>query len=279
MTYRSILVHLDDSPRCPARITLAAAIAKAQGAHLLGLAPTGLVDLPADLQPTSMDGVPTLAAARKRLQEAAEECVQRFNAQVAPLGLVSHEGRVHGDDTLSAVLQHARWCDLVVLGQHDPSHHTPLVPWDLPQQVFLQAGRPVLVVPYAGDFKTVGRKVVVSWKDTREAARALTDALPLLQQAQEVHVLGFASPAEATGATRALEALAPWLSRQGVQAQLHAEVTELDVGEALLSRAFDLGADLIVMGGYGHSRVTELVMGGVTRSLLAEMTVPLLVSH
>lgn len=278
MTYRSILVHLDESPRCPARVALAATWALAHGAHLLGLAPTGLVSLPPSARPVLAEGL-DIAAARQRIEQTAADLVTRFNQQVKPLGLVSYEGRVHDDDSLSAVLQHASASDLVVLGQHDPQHFTPLVSWDFPQQVFLQAGRPVLVVPYAGDFKTVGEQVVVAWYDSREAARALADALPVLRKARQVNVLSFSHPNQGSAAAEPLDAVGQWLDRHGVKASLRREVTELDVGNALLSRACDLGADLIVMGGYGHTRITELVVGGVTRSVLAQMTVPVLISH
>lgn len=275
MTYRSILVHLDESPRCAARVALAATLAQAHGSHLLGLAPSGLVSLPASLQPPQPVAA---AAAREQMLQRATDLVSRFNEQVAPLGLVSHEGRVHDDDSLSAVLQHSAAADLVVLGQNDPKHFTPLVSWDFPQQVFLHAGRPVLVVPYAGDFKTVGEQVVVAWHDSREAARALADALPILRRARQVSVLGFVHPRDGDKA-QPVEGVGAWLKRHGIEAHLRREVTELDVGNALLSRACDLGADLIVMGGYGHTRVTELVVGGVTRSVLAQMTVPVLISH
>ena len=143
MNYRSILVHLDESARCQARVALAASLALAQGAHLLGLAPTGLVNLPPALKPTLVGGVDLATKAREQMKKRATELVNRFKDQVATLGLVSHEGRVHDDDTLSAVLQHARASDLVVLGQNDPKHFTPLVSWDFPQQVFLHSGRPV----------------------------------------------------------------------------------------------------------------------------------------
>jgi nucleotide-binding universal stress UspA family protein len=280
MTYRSILVHLDESPRCAARVVLAAALAREHGAHLLGLAPTGLVNLPPALRPTLSDGVDFMSAALKQMKQRAADLVTRFNAQVAPLGLASSEGRVHDDDSLSAVLQHARASDLVVLGQNDPEHYTPLVSWDFAQQVFLHCGRPVLVVPYAGEFKQVGSHVVVAWSDSREAARALADALPLLRKAGRVDVLCFEHPADNDATTaQQLAGVGLWLVRHGVKAEVRREMTELDVGNALLSRACDLGADLVVMGGYGHARVSELVVGGVTRSVLSQMTMPVLLSH
>lgn len=282
MTYRSILVHLDESPRSAARVALAASLALAHRAHLLGLAPTGVAQVPASLLPSLAEGAHPYAAAREQMKERAAAVVQRFKEQVAGLGLVSHEGRVHDDDSLSAMLQHARSCDLIVVGQHDPKQHTPLVPWDFPQQLFLHAGRPVLVVPYAGEYVTAGAQVVVAWHDSREAARAMADALPILQQAQQVDVLHFTEGDRDSSTEPGANTLAEvgvWLRRHGVNARLHEERTELDIGNALLSRAYEQGADLIVMGGYGHSRVTELVVGGVTRSVLSQMTVPVLISH
>ncbi len=277
MTYRTILVHLDESPRCAARVALAATLARDHGSHLLGLAPTGLVNLPASVKPVLAEGL-DLTAARERITQTCADVVKGFNVQVKSFGLVSSEGRVHDDDSLSAVLQHASAADLVVLGQNDPKHFTPLVSWDFPQQVFLHAGRPVLVVPYAGDFKTLGEQVVVAWYDSREAARALADALPILRRAQQVSVLSFVHPRDGDKA-QPVEGVGVWLQRHGIEAELRREVSELDAGNALLSRAFDLGADLIVMGGYGHTRITELVVGGVTRSVLSQMTVPVLISH
>jgi nucleotide-binding universal stress UspA family protein len=139
----------------------------------------------------------------------------------------------------------------------------------------------MLIVPYVGEIKSFAQDILVCWNASREAARAVTDALPLLQRAKRVIVLsvdGNASPGghgESPGSDIAL-----YLARHGVRAEAARTGSGgLDIGSVILSRAFDYSVDLIVMGAYGHSRVREIVLGGATRSLLKSMTVPVLMSH
>src|SRR5215471_6305021 len=143
------------------------------------------------------------------------------------------------------------------------------------------SGRPILVVPYVGNFADLGRRVVIGWNASREAARAVNDAMPLLTSAETVTVLtidpreGPRAHGELPGADISLH-----LARHGVKAEIERTVSaDLPVGEVLLSRVADLGADLLVMGAYGHSRARELLLGGATRSLLRSMTLPVLMSH
>jgi nucleotide-binding universal stress UspA family protein len=142
-------------------------------------------------------------------------------------------------------------------------------------------GRPVLVVPYVGELKDVAQNVMVCWSATREAARAVTDALPLLQRAQKVTVLS-ANPrgsAQGHGESPGSD-IALYLARHGVRAEAsRTAAQDVDVGNLILSCAFDAGAGLIVMGAYGHSRVREIVLGGTTRTVLSSMTGPVLLSH
>ena len=148
------------------------------------------------------------------------------------------------------------------------------------QRLLLQVGRPVLVVPASGRFDAVGSTVMVAWKDTRESARAVHDALPILCRARHVHLVCLERPADNRHVSRSqLDELHRWLLRHEVEATLHQEAANSGIGQRLLARAGELGADLVVMGGYGHSRLHELVLGGVTRTLLAHMSVPLLLSH
>src|SRR2546421_1757575 len=141
--------------------------------------------------------------------------------------------------------------------------------------------RPTLVLPYAGKFDAVGTNIMVAWDDSREAARAVSDALPLLRIAKRVQVVSWNESVGANDSTLRprLDALHQWLMWQGVTAEIHVETTDIGIAEAMLSRAADLGADLIVMGAYGHARWAERVLGGATRGLLASMTVPVLMSH
>jgi nucleotide-binding universal stress UspA family protein len=280
MNYRSILVHLDDSSRCGLRTDLAVQLARTHGAHLCGLAPSGLVDVSARVNP-SLTGHPNyLELAAQRLRADAEALAGAFRARVAASGLTAFEARVDEEEVVPSIVAHGQVSDLVVLGQIDRAAPDSGLDWGFSEQVFLQTGTPVLVLPYAGPVDVIGRNVVVAWSASREATRAVRDALPMLRQAQRVHLMCFDRPDAARSVSRLqLNDAIAWLARHGVDAHIHQEPTQASVGDALLSRACDLGADLIVMGGYGHSRLRELVLGGVTRQLLAQMTVPVLFSH
>jgi nucleotide-binding universal stress UspA family protein len=176
---------------------------------------------------------------------------------------------------------HARYVDLTILGQLDPDRGDAELIRPRPEQVTLASGRPILVVPYAGHFATVGRRVLIGWNATREATRAVNDAMPLLIEADVVTVLtidareGPDGHGELPGADISLH-----LARHGVKATVERTVSAgISAGDVLLSRAADLGADLLVIGAYGHSRVRELLLGGATRSILQSMTLPVLMSH
>jgi len=280
MSYKTILVHLDASPRCAARTELALALAARHGSHLIGLAPTGLPDVLATMSSAVPDGVELIALSVRFLRERADALAFAFEEQMRAAGAVSHEARVVVGEALDIVVRHALCADLVVVGQTDRGASPDGVAWDFPQQVVLHAGCPLLAVPHSGDFKTVGRRVLIAWKDTREASRALRDALPLLGAAERVVVVEVADGAAPPAASRvALREVQDWLGCHGIAVETRVEAGGADVGDVLLSRTADFGSDLIVMGAYGHSRMREWVLGGATRHLLDHMTVPTLLSH
>jgi len=173
---------------------------------------------------------------------------------------------------------HGRYVDLIVIGQ----------PWaadisavnnSFANQVMLEAGRPVLMIPHAGEFPTIGKRIIVGWNASREATRAVTDAIPFLQQAEVVQVMVINPKSGEHGAMPGSD-IALFLARHGVQVEVQVDkASEIDIGNEMLSRASDFGADMIVMGGYGHSRFRESLMGGATRTLIDSMTVPVLLSH
>ena len=168
----------------------------------------------------------------------------------------------------------------MLVGQDEPDAPVDGTAHDLPEQTMLRSGAPVLVVPYAGDFPTLGTHALIAWKDTREAARALREALPLLRGASRVELLELDEGSRAAEAAPAsLHEARAWLARHGIGAEARLEPAAGDAGETLLSRAADLSADLLVMGAYGHARVREWVLGGATRHLLGHMTLPTLMAH
>jgi nucleotide-binding universal stress UspA family protein len=284
--FKDILVHLDDGPHSATRLKVAVDLARRQAAHLTGIY---VLDIPgSDLfygagMPYAGGGGMTEMVNSLRADQAtrADAMGQAFREAVRLQGL-ENEWRVVEGDTVSLLALHARYADLTVVGQPNadeafkgPSADAVLV------NLMLSSGRPVLAVPYAGEFEQVGERVLVAWNASREATRAVNDALPLLQCAKAVTVLavnpkhGIEGHGDVPAADICLH-----LARHGVKAEAaHTIAKDISEGDALLSYAADLGVDLIVSGGYGHSRARELVFGGVTRTLLQEMTVPMLLSH
>ncbi len=279
MSYKSMVVHLDNDRRCSDRVDIAARLALEFDARLAGLYLLRPPEIPsyvrAEIGAEILDG-----QLRQWRQKQVAEMTARFRDRTDRAGLSGAEFRFDDDWPEEAIALHARYADLLILGQTDPHDSQVTMLPDFPGQAVLSAGRPVLLIPYTGDFPQIGKRVLVAWNAGREAARAVTDALPFLQRAAKVTVLAvnpeqFAGHGEQPGADIAL-----FLARHGVKVEAsESHSGEVDVGAWLLSRAFDLNADLIVMGGYGHSRMREFAFGGATRSLLGEMTVPVLMSH
>jgi len=282
MSYKDLLVVLDSDAASRRRIDLAAGLAERFAAHLVGLYPLPVPEVPHHLSyydPAVLN--PFFLDLRQQAQEASEEEREAFERAASLRGL-SAEWRVvaEGGAQADAAL-HARYVDLTILGQLDPDRGDVELIRPRPEQVTLASGRPILVVPYAGQFETVGRRVLIGWNASREATRAVNDAMPLLMAADIVTVLtidareGPDAHGELPGADISLH-----LARHGVTAEIERTVSAgIAPGEVLLSRAADLGADLLVIGAYGHSRVRELLLGGATRSILQSMTLPVLMSH
>jgi nucleotide-binding universal stress UspA family protein len=275
MTYRTIVLHLGADGRRRERLALAAQLASSFDAHLVGVFAAAELLVPFVL---SGNAGPVIETELRRRAELAAEAKREFDALVAR-HVVKAEWRHAEGGPLAGLRLSARYADLVVVGQRDPD----LAPGEgMPgyfvEEVVLSAGRPVLVVPYAGRFQRIGVRVLVAWNASREAARALTDALPLLQRAQAVEVVAFEPQAADHGAEPGAD-IALYLARHGVKVNVARQQAGIDVGAQILSRAADSDADLIVMGAYGHSRARELVLGGATRTLLASMTVPVLMAH
>lgn len=279
MTYRSLLVLLDQDPRCAERIELAVALARGFDAHLVGLAPTGRLQFPVFVEGGVLGGE-LIDRAWALLREQADHAAARFRQICRRAGLASIETLVVEEDTAQALVRHAHCSDLCLLGQPDPSRPQHLLERDTLEQVLLHSARPTLVVPYAGAFAGAGRRVMVAWDDSREATRAVSDALPLLQRAQRVDLVAWCETGDAEAAMRPrLGALQRWLRWHGVSAEPTVECTEIPIAESMLSRAADGDADLLVMGAWGHTRFNERLFGGATRGLLASMTLPVLMSH
>lgn len=279
MDYATILVHVDASRRMHQRLQLAIKLALQFQATLIGLLAVGQPDPRSSRYLVDGDGY--LASYREWQHHTGEVARHAFLGATDEL-LIPTEWRAPEWAAADTVVAEAHTADLIVLGQHDPADKDAFAEHHFVESVVLQCGRPVLVVPYAGTFAGTGKNILVAWNGSREAARAIRDALPFLQRAESVDIVSWGKPDALTDlwlspARYAVE----WLARHRVQASLHdfTAASGNDTGQMLLSLAADLGSDLIVMGAYGHGRMRELVLGGVTRTILESMTVPVLLSH
>lgn len=276
MSYKTILVHVDESERAGVRIEIAAAIAMAEDAHLIGTAVTGASRYL--LRERALDNDPGLRQHLDALHERARRGLAFFESCVQKLALRSFETRLVDDEAGAGISRQARYADLVVIGQYDPDEVNPVVMHDFPQYVILDSGRPVLMVPHTGRFENTGRRILTAWDASTAAIRAHTGALPLLRRAQRVTAVNFAAGRKERVAPPFSE-LERYLARHGISVELLEREPEHDVGKALLSLCKESTCDMMVMGGYGHARFREILLGGTTRTVLTEATLPILIAH
>jgi nucleotide-binding universal stress UspA family protein len=278
MSYKDILVYVDNTPAAQARVEAAVAIASSFGAHLTGLCVPYRPHMPQMIE--ARLGEHMVKLQEDVVGEWSKTSKAAFDKATANSGLALEWRCVEGDPE-EMLCVHGRYADLIVIGQHDPNIASDYPNPDLADHLTMAAGRPVVVIPYSGRFTAIGKRVMVAWNASRESARAVSDALPFLKLAKEVHILavnpqcGLTTHGEAPGADIALH-----LARHGVNATAECLAAEdISAGDLLLARAADEDIDLIVMGCYGRSRLREMVMGGATRHMLSHMTLPVLMAH
>jgi nucleotide-binding universal stress UspA family protein len=281
MSYKTVLVHVDNSANAQLRYALAAAIAKSQDAHLLGVAATGVsrfiqTPVSGDSDP---DTVKYLVAPVERFRQKAKDALQGFSSFVITRD-VKHEEVLVDDEPYDALKLLSRYSDLIVVSQssvNDPAMTNML---DFPEYIALNSGRPVLIVPHEGQVKDKIERVLIAWDASLSAARAIADAIPLLKNAAQVTV-AILNPASKPDVVSQLPGadIALYLGRHGINVEVTQEKTNLDLGDALLRMASEKHSDLIVMGCYGHTRFREILLGGVTRTMLEKASIPVLVAH
>ena len=280
MAYKDILVVTDDTPECEERVNVALGLAERHDAHAIGLMVQEQVYVP---RYATANLPSSFLAEQREVEEAARVRVRkRFEAQAARAG-VPHEWYAADGDPVKAAALFSRHADLAVIGQENPESAGFGTSKDLAEHVVLASGRPVLVVPYVGTYPVVGERVMIAWDASREAARSVADALPVLQAAKHVVTLS-ANPGTSGDPGRHGDVpgadIARHLARHGVRVEAQRlNAKEIAIADMLLNRIADEGIDLLVMGAYGHARVREIWLGGVTRRLMQNMTVPVFISH
>ncbi|MFN3400060.1 MAG: universal stress protein [Ferrovibrio sp.] len=275
MRYSDILLHLTNDHRTVEKIDAAFTLAKRFKASV-----TALYTMPVPMPPYYMgEYVPAefYQQIHEEMKISAARAKAAFEDSVAKADLAARWVEAEQQPE-TAIRMMGRTYDLVVVGQPDPDMSAPEDGLEVePGDLAISLGRPVLTIPYIGRFATVGRKVAVAWNGSREASRAVHDALPLLKDASSVEILTV-NPEPEVSASAA--ALAQHLLNYGIAARSNrVATTDIGDGDAMLSTLADTGADLLVMGVYGHSRLQELVLGGVSRTIIDSMTLPVLMSN
>ena len=279
MEYKSIAVHVDTSERAWLRLEMALKLAGIFDAHL-----TAVFDIfaPDPRYFYAMAGSAAYYAAYETLSTDRTNALKsRFESKLAESN-VQGAWLATGDYADFSTSLPGRCADLIVAGQNDPDDPELHISDLFAERLVMSSGRPVLLMPASGDAPTIGNHVLVAWNGSREAIRAVHDALPFIKRAQRVSLVVVQEPSY-KGLDHQMGAadIAAVITRHGAKVEL---VTieggrDVSVGNLLLSQTSDLDADLLVMGAYGHARWQELILGGATRSIMKTMTVPVLFSH
>jgi nucleotide-binding universal stress UspA family protein len=278
MGFKEILVHVDSTVVSTNRVWLSLAIARRCGSRVIGLHVIQNPDVPPYLKPSEAERIACLYIESAR--EAATIAESQFLRDVKDAG-VETKWRSANGEVARSLAEQGRFVDLIVVGQDDTENPSIIEPFLLPQNVVMASGRPVLVVPVGPGLPSFGQRILIAWDGSREAARAVHDSLPLLQQASEVTLLAIDPTRQGqigSGADPA--AMARHLERHGISAKIMEKPSgDRSITEVLLASIAEIGADLLVMGAYGHLRLKEFLFGGVTYDLLQKLPLPVLMAH
>lgn len=277
MNYTTILVHVDDAPGADDRINAAAQLAHGAQAHLIGLASSGVAAFARDVVATDFSS-PAIIPYLETLRQRAAHALDRFVAAAESCDVPSIERRQTDDDPFEVIGALAAYADLTVLDHFGGAPRPDGRPRQVAAEVTARSGCPVLLIPQGIRPSMPPRRILLAWNASREAARALRCAMPLLQGAEVVDVAMFGEVLDPALNIRATDEIRQLLRRYGVDPNIVPKSGESDVGHALMELAVGSRADLLVMGCYGHSRVRELLLGGATRSVLMSAGVPVFMS-
>lgn len=277
MTYADIVVKVDSSEESDRTLEVGIELSRQFNAHLTAIHPIQLLTM---LPYTGMAGDAVVIqnytheleeqaeATGKKCRKLADEKLVRLDWQ-APVGMPN-----------DLIEEAGRLVDLVILPQGNQTEFESVLR-GLSEDVLLSIGRPTLIVPYIGCQSMPFKRILVAWDGSQAAARALSDAMPFLLNAEHVEVTtAYEARKNTTTTTNNNENICAHLLRHGIGTESTSiPYKAVDIGNTILNHVSDTGADLLVMGAYGHSRLREIVLGGATRTLLRSLTVPVLMSH
>ena len=278
MSFRTVLASFNEISNNAAVMATAAVLAREFDAAITGLyvVPAARVYPSAYYEP-----IPEMFESHRKYFDRQTQLVRSaFNTAFAASSVRSDLRIENSPSPLicECVTERARVCDLVLVSQTETASELG-VELDFVPRVAIAAGRPVMVVPLESPLRSLPETVVIGWNGSREAARAMFDSLPILKRAKTVHIVWVDPPGERSQFLLG-EELVRSLKLHGVEALVGPLATRgEDVGDVLLRKAMSLGAELLVIGAYGHSRLSEFILGGVTRTVLRHMKCPVLLSH
>jgi nucleotide-binding universal stress UspA family protein len=274
MPIKSILLHMANDEHHAERLQQGIELAMRFDAYLEILYIATPVSMPAGITGRGASYA-YLAEATAIAHERAEEIEHEVRTKCSAL---TYSFSVEEGDHVELLARRTPFVDLAVVSQSHPAHLEDRVRLQIPDQLPMQAACPTIVLPWEPRTQTAGRHTMVAWKNTREAGRAVRDAIPFLGDAGEVTVLSIERPGrpDSTG-----EKICDFLSKHDISVDLRTNINDNDasVGEIILDVARELDCDSLVMGAYGHSRLRELIIGGTTRYILGHMDLPVLMSH
>lgn len=269
MALKDILVHIDYAPHCPGRLALAVNLAQKHNARLTGLY---VISHP-HYQPQNEN-------ANISVDEARADFEQVTTMAGISADWLNIDWPVTGVSISEIIIKFAYLKDLVIVGQAQPRSDNSGSPSDLPEQVVAGSGRPVLIVPYAGSFNSIGERVMIAWRNGRESTRALNDSMSFLQAAEDVKLLEVNPTTHIeTVSMLSSNAVCSHLKSHGINATAEQlQSPEIAIGDIMLNQAWEHGCDLLVMGAYTNT-ARKLVLGKVAQHVLKHMTLPVLMSH
>lgn len=273
MTIKTLLVHVEDTPAGKARLDAAITLAGEKDAHLLGLGirpPEPVPSYGAAVVPPSL-----VRDISKEYDEHTSALRKQFEDKVRQAGRqASGEWLAVTGEPEDSVSLHGRYSDLIVLGPIGLKK-VPEAFRDLAESVILESGRPVLVIPESGTDKPIGKNILVAWDGSRESARAVSDSLPFLRDADKVTLLSVNVEKQSLPGAN----IAAHLDRHGVNVEVDTRTSRNATGDTILEQARERACDLVVTGAYGHARWRQIILGGVTNTLLRRSPLPVFMSH
>jgi len=277
--FKNILLHLDHSSGCQNRLKTAFALARKYEALI-----TGLFVVPDYVVPSYVEAqisVDLMTDVTEKAMARARETLSGYEKMASEAG-VQMEAHVLEGQVIPILREHTKYSDILLLGQDNPDDPDN-ASYGLADALLFEGACACMVVPHSGKLAPPGRRVLLTWNASRESARALREAMPILAAAEEIVVLSSepddADVEIARGHPHADE-LARFLESHGI-ASVSSGIADLDIStsDAILGQAAEMNADLIVMGAYGHARLREIILGGVTRDLLKGSPIPLFLAH